>query len=474
MDNTTITKLQREFFQILDNSFKEITGMPYHEFASMGEFANGVHTFAKVATPESLKALLKSYQSLADFYSKNATKLFMSSKELSGIKLVFGGSRFMQTQFNSVRKMLLYSDTILIPDPILPWIESTRKEEEYRDVLFLENMFNLLYLKPLVDADLDYPAILVFPSWEKSLEREDETTQLELNNLIINFFSHFLSQSFYDINEIFEYANKKEAIFLDTVEKHSLFIAPEENRCHAITKSVEKYKLFLKTWRSEEYLNKINTIPTPNLIITGICERLIPQYHLLENASELSAQPAMCIPAQEHYFNLCSQLFEDNLKSLNLLDLKTVSIMKSLNNDSLQWLGNIPVETLVELRQNGENESFRKQLNQYIDVFSSSTLADINHTTKEVSKGIASLLQEHQKTVKSIQEKYQRIYSLTAITGWSTLAASFIPSLAPFLGVAAPLGLIATYGASKYAEIKEQKRLAKSMMGVLSATQSST
>ncbi|HSE16286.1 MAG TPA: hypothetical protein VLB46_04490 [Pyrinomonadaceae bacterium] len=29
-------------------------------------------------------------------------------------------------QFDSVRKMLLYADTILIPDPILPWLESER------------------------------------------------------------------------------------------------------------------------------------------------------------------------------------------------------------------------------------------------------------------------------------------------------------------------------------------------------------
>jgi hypothetical protein len=46
------------------------------------------------------------------------------------MKLVLGGSsRFLESQLNAVRQLLLYADTVLIPDPILPWIEVDRSEE---------------------------------------------------------------------------------------------------------------------------------------------------------------------------------------------------------------------------------------------------------------------------------------------------------------------------------------------------------
>jgi hypothetical protein len=55
----------------------------------------------------------------------------------------------------------------------MPWLERDRREERFRHVLLLKAVHTLLQLKPLVDADLRYPPVVVFPSWEKSLEEHD-------------------------------------------------------------------------------------------------------------------------------------------------------------------------------------------------------------------------------------------------------------------------------------------------------------
>ena len=98
--------------------------------------------------------------------------LIKSKDVIGGIKCVYGGSsRINQSTFDSYRKMALYSDTVFIPDPIIPWLEVERKEERFNLVYLLQSCYYLLKYKPLIDADLPYPAIIVFPSFEKSLEQ---------------------------------------------------------------------------------------------------------------------------------------------------------------------------------------------------------------------------------------------------------------------------------------------------------------
>src|SRR5262249_10832466 len=56
---------------------------------------------------------------------------FSDCKQLGGMGLVLGGSRrFKRTQLDAVATAALYSDTVLIPDPVLPWLLETEREEE--------------------------------------------------------------------------------------------------------------------------------------------------------------------------------------------------------------------------------------------------------------------------------------------------------------------------------------------------------
>ena len=79
--------------------------------------------------------------------------------------MIGGTSRFPEAAFDGLRKFALYADTIFVPDPILPWIEVPREEEQFSQINLLQETFNLLKLKPLIDAKLPYPAVIVFPSW---------------------------------------------------------------------------------------------------------------------------------------------------------------------------------------------------------------------------------------------------------------------------------------------------------------------
>lgn len=470
-----IAEYQREYFAILQEFFERATGCNNcEEFSTIDGFADTIHQKAPQLAERAGDAYAWGYQNISDFLAANASRSFNAAKELGGLKLVSGGSGyFTGTHLNSVRKTLLYADTVLVPDPVSQWVEVERSEEKFRNVKFLQSVFILLHLKPLVDADLSVPAIAVFPSWEKLLDEKDEFTvqqQLQLITDVVAFHSKQDIESFDDVRRfVYDDPNK----FLEVVSNNQLFVAPGGNVGDPISLAISQYRDDIATWRTPEHVKKIESLGEAGMVLNGIGERLNPQFHLMENSSELNSQPLLSLPVHAHYYRICSKLFEQRLERLSFVNPETIATIEALNSERLHWLGNIPFDSLAVLRQNDENIEFRQQLQSHLAHLHESALSDTDRVVSEVTKGISTLMRKHQGQLSGIEEKYSRLHTKTAIGSWVTLAATFVPSLAPFLGIAAPFALAAKYGSDKASELKDKNAASKSLMGILVEAESS-
>lgn len=216
-------------------------------------------------------------------------------------------------------------------------------------------------------------------------------------------------------------------------------------------------------------------MPDSLLALYAITERLAPQYHLLENAEELCAQPMLCSPAHWHYYQLIASTFEGALLDRGALTSNTVAVLKSLNHPEASWLGNVPMAALVELRRNNENEGFRKALAEHTSQLHEAELSDLDRVAAQVGRGIASLIAEHQRDVRRIDEDYRISHSRTLAGGLITAAALFVPALAPFVGgLASPIALAGAYAHTKHHEALDRRRAARSLTGVLAYAKSAT
>jgi hypothetical protein len=470
--------MQQEFFNILEEFFHRATGSSAEDFATLDSFSEAIRKNADKLSKRGESAWQWGVNALHDYYQRHQFDNFASAKSYGGMKLVLGGgSRFLTTQLEAVRKMLLYADTILIPDPVYPWLEVERTEEKFRHVNMLQNAFTLLHLKPLVDADLTYPAIFVFQSWEKGLEKHDKTTNAGIENLVTNFFSHYTRTKFADVTEVLEYARGSESEFLQSVETNRLFVAPEGYPGQRIVEAIKQYRDNMNVWRSPEALKVYGNLTDGELVWNGIYERLGPQWHLLENADELNSQPMLCLESHWHYYSLCVKMFEGRLLEEKLLRPETVSTLRALNDTRFEWLGNVPIKALVELRQRNENEEFRNRIKGFTSALHESTIEDIDRVAAEVGRGIAALLSDHKKKVRAIREKYEQSYAKLAVAGlgaWITLAATFMPSLAPFLSAIPALGLAGKYALDKTGEMVEKRQASRSLTGVLATAHESS
>jgi hypothetical protein len=460
---------QRRLFTILEEFFQRATGDNVMKFAARGPFAAVVRERAESIATRGFQAFQWFEDNVRPLYTETWQEVFQAARALGGMKLVLGGSsRFSSSHLGSVRKMLLYADSILIPDPILPWLESERKEERFRSALLLEQAFWLLQLKPFIDSDLPYPAVIVFPSWEKQLEDKDPITQQRLFDLTTSVIGHHIGKGFNSFDELKQFALKQSHEFVEGVDQSRLLWAPGANSSEPLVEGIARYWRYKEEWGSTEHLQELRKIPEPLIIINAIMERIAPQYHVLENAEELAAQPMMTIPAQWHYHEMISRSFEGGLVEKGALSVETVAILRSLNHVSSEWLGNVPTPALVELRRNNENERFRKALAEHTSQLHESTLADLDFVAAQVGRGMASLISEHRKEVAKIAEQYQLNYSKILAGGIVTAAALFAPALAPFVGgLHAPLAIAGSYAHSKRQELLEKGRSLRSLTGVL-------
>jgi hypothetical protein len=465
---------QRELFALLDEIFQKATGKAPKAFAPLDGFNAAVRSSLPSRANEAQSALNWGIPKLYELYSRQRTSLFAAAGTQGGLKVVLGGSsRFGETQLNAVRRLILYADTVLIPDPVFAWIETPRPEERFPHVQLLEAMFFLLRLKPLVDCASAYPPVIVFPSFERTIAQQDTATQAEMQQFYLDVYSPLLGQRFSSVGQIVEYSVIEEQAFLDAVTRKQLFVAPGGPLDEPLDAAIERYLGEIRTYRSVEHVAELEGMPKGQLVGVATMERLEPQFHLMQNATELKAQPLLAIEQQAYYFKLLASLKEDVLEGQQIISADTRATIDALSHKDLAWLSNVGIDALAEMRMNNENESFRERLSKTTSLLAGADLGDMDRVTAEVTRSIGSMVNEHRQEALKIEAKYQPKYSGMAVKGWLSVGAVLIPHLAPLVSVVAPAWLAGHYAQTKAEERREKRTLAKSLLGIVATAKNS-
>ncbi|WDT75602.1 MAG: hypothetical protein MPW16_20335 [Candidatus Manganitrophus sp.] len=456
----------------LEEFFLKATGSDAIRFAPVADFDNTIRSMARQIGPRGESAFVWLDTEVRKFQAREGMAAFKAAKELGGTRLVLGGSRFQGSQLRSVRNSLLYGDTILIPDPVLPWLERSRDEERFQHVLVLKTVHCLLHLKPLVDADLPYPAVAVFPSWEKSLEDNDKVTISGIQQLVADIVTYATGVQLSTLDEVVEYADTFMDEFVHAANRNILVVAPNGAIGEPIKDALRKTDEDHRKWRSDGWNKQYDQLPPQRKIINVLLERVAPIYHLIENAQEFRGHPLMCLEQQAHYFGLISKLGGKRLEQLHYLKPETMALVNALGSKRLEWLGSVDMDALIRLRQDNQNEEFRGILSSAMSRLGESELDDVDLVAAEICHNLEVAIAKHGREMQAIQRKYKSAHGQTLALAAGAFGAMIMPALMPLLGTAAPLALAAKYGYDKVAELREKRDLTHSLIGVLASAKS--
>lgn len=464
-----LTTYTRGLLDRLEEFFLKATGRYAIRFSSIADFDDTVRSMANQIAPRAEDAFIWLDTEVRKYQAREGMEAFRAAKQLGGMRLVLGGSRFQGTQFDSVFSSLLYGDTVLIPDPVLPWLERHREEERFQHALVLKTVHCLLHLKPLVDADLPFPAVVVFPSWEKLLEDNDEVTVSGIKQLVTDTVVLATGVQFYTLEEVVEYADRFTDDFFQASDRIHLVVAPGGVIGEPIKEALLKTDQDYKHWRSQDWNEQYEQIPAQRKVINVLLERLSPIYHLIENAQEFRGHPLMCLEQQAHYFGLVSRVGGSRLERLNCLQPETLALVNALSSTRLEWLQSIDMDALIRIRLENQNAEFRDILSSAMTRVALTNLDDVDVIAAEICHDLDAAIAKHRCDMRVFQEKYNSVHGQTLITGSLALGAMLMPALMPLLGSAAPLALAAKYGYNKIAELRERRELTQSLIGVLAS-----
>jgi len=463
---------QKRYFEILTEFFITATGQLPRDFSTLDDFSESVRSLSSKVTEKSINAYYALENSLNLLYSDEAANVFRSAMNIDANKLnLGGGSRFLKTHLEATRKSLLFSDIVLIPDPIMPWLERKREEERFRLVIPLQMAFFILHLSDLLEDGFDIPPFFVFPSFEKTLEDHDIQTQENKKQLITEVFSYYIDSGIEEAHDIVEFATRHPDLYFNRIENSKLFVSPGAEPGESIRLALENYKKHMKQWRSEEWCNSFFKLSDIEIVTNAIIERITPNFHLIENSDELRSHPFLCIDAQAHYYQLIANMKNQKISASGSFDLSTTAILNSLTSTRLDFLANITDSQIVELRKTNENVAFRRELRDLVNSLPHTKIEDLGYVSSEVCAHIELAISKHRKEVEIFNEKYNAKHKYTALLGIGTLGVTMFPVLAPFIGAVLPIGLAATtgkYASDKFDEIAEGKQYSHSMMGIIS------
>lgn len=421
---------------------------------------------------------------LAEFYRARGQEIFQYAKGLGGMKVVAGGQRqYTEASLHATRISGLCTDTQLIPDPIYPFLAGDL-ELNAKHLQLAHALYYLLPLRPLVDARLPVPPVVVFPSFEEALEQHDAVTQVGIESLLLQVTTPICEGSISGVGDLFEYARKQQDKFLRAVMDAQLFV-PQGHGPGEFKDAHDALKAHIASVegvQSKRMVDALKNAPSGIAVLMVLMGRLRPQFHLLENANELQAQPLMALAVQWHYFGLCAKASARELVNKQVLSEANYVTLQALQDDSVSWLANIPIDGLLEMRRNMEVSTFREELKKYTSQLAAAGPLELDDVVKEVNHGLSSLIQRHTKAMEDVKGKYwPKIVGAAAgatvgAVGLGSLA--FLPALAAVAAVAVPAGaVLGALGGGAVGAMKElagakaeQRQLSRhSLLGILAA-----
>jgi len=215
---------QAELFQHFERLFAALTGVAVEHIVEFDEVRNRL--LARVR--DEYKSLADSFNSaadeLAEFYRAHGPEIFNYAKRLGGMKAVAGGQRqFTESGLEATRISGLYTDTQLIPDPVYPFLASDLQLNA-KHLQLAHILYYLLQLKPLVDARLPVPVIVVFPSFEEPLEEHDAATKAGIEALLLQVAAPVCEGSITAVGELLEFAARYPDKYLPAVMAAQIFV----------------------------------------------------------------------------------------------------------------------------------------------------------------------------------------------------------------------------------------------------------
>lgn len=397
----SLSEIQNMYFEFFSKNFS-------HFFEIMKKRKMTPHDAGRAARngEGSIKEVMQFRNGLLDFIDQFWSELgdiaHIHVEDMhNNIKGVFGGDLFPSNEENIASKCGIYTDTIILPDPFLRTRHIFERAEPAEQVYFIiKHAMNILQYKELACADVDIPIIVILPDISE-LEAEEKQFNYKLgeSDTLIHSAKLF-NRKFESIEELLEFAST-----LDTVEQTLAEVSDKSRILFDYDWQGDAEAQLRKAVESKEM--KLIGIQNPGttLVLQSI-GRMATANELLIKASRLKGTPILDAPTSWQYLTWKMEYDADRTESTtNVKDLHITRGLQNLANGDMEWLGNIPVEALIQIRKEGAIEEIRSILGNGINELTNMNPSNYHRTSDQIFENINEAFEKHKVSIKELKSK---------------------------------------------------------------------
>jgi hypothetical protein len=366
------------------------------------------------------------------FWESNSEAVNAELKRLPGLKARFGGDFGPKASDAVFQRTGLYFDTIVVPDPMLRIAKTPEGLFKMRDYYFIKYGIEQILAKEVYLADV-YPPIAVLVA-DPELSQPNQgfnglasLAEVDCIALTNELYGERLDD-FGEVQSFFShFGSLREAV--EEITQPHLFYWDE----YTPLDPVLQMEAFVHGANIDWNLRALpDEFQGPEYLPFVFLGRMMQINDVLHRSRSQNAHPLVAAPVSFHWLTWKIRANQSLIaKDLGFASDIELGLTNSLLSQNLEWLSNVPLEGLIELRKKGLLTELRALISRELESLTGVDLSNLEAIISQVDYNLSSALRQHQEQVKKLDEEYRMELAVKGPTFLLSIAAALQPSLLP-------------------------------------------
>jgi len=396
----SLRDLQSSYFEFIEKNF----GWLYADMKKQGADPSQAAS-ALAASPEAVKnigAAMPEFLELIDaLWKESWDTAHYHVQDLSGLKAVFGGETFPSGRKNIVSCSGVYADTIVLPDPFLRTRHFYDQEGASAVRWFTKSALSILHYREAALADVRMPLVVIAP---------DRT-----------FVDETEAQSLVHVSEpsILKHLNATFGIEFASIEEAERFLRALQSPLDVTAKLADKERLLFNLGdrdplekQIEDYMSKYFSPffdgGAGDAVFASATGRMRQATDLLRRSDWLGGTPLIDAPTSWRYFTWKLGYEAQCAPGNPDLHLHMTHALQNAARTEMEWLGNVPIEALIEMRKQDALPELRQVLSNGVEALMELRPDNFYRTGDQVVKNVQDAFEDHRKKLAALTGKKWR------------------------------------------------------------------
>lgn len=471
-DAVSLKDIQNAFYQRVEYAFGQL-------FEMMANAKSNPYSFSDWFSSDKDRVLKcapivdEFLEEIVSFWENISEPTWIHLEDTFDLKAVFTGELFPDGRSNVASSTGIYFDTTVLPDPFLkisPVLQFMSVGEKCREIVRLA--LQVLSYKTLALADVEKPIIAILPDRHHLEEGyKNFINECAISDAIVHTKVLF-GQEVNDGQELFDYYSHfsdAEQVVKKLIKPEKLVFATEWGGNLA-----EQMSQYLDEQGASLGINKPGQAVFMNLV-----SRFSQANDAFQRSLQLRGTPIIQAPTSWIWYNQMLEYNAGNSQSDSLNDLHVAHALNSTVKNEMPWMGNIPPDSLLEIRQSGALDEIRSLLKGGLNELINANPSNFYRTGDKVFGNLDAAFTDHEKKLKELSDKKWKFggrdLSSFIVVGGITIAAALtsLPAFAALGAAAGMSGYIPTVKElkDKYKKLTaEETKIKNTGVGILLST----